>query len=128
MKWLDNTLILGAFLTLVTSEKQYQKAMRHCGIAKADAGRWIKAEHANATSHFLDNPDGRLCCIVALDPKIKATSIQIACLLVHESVHIFQKFCERIGEQEPSAEFEAYSIQTISQVLMTEYAKKMVKH
>ena len=45
-------------------------------------------------------------------------------LLVHEAVHVWQAFCEDIGEKSPSDEFEAYSIQSISYELMTAYANK----
>jgi hypothetical protein len=43
-------------------------------------------------------------------------------LLVHEAVHAFQWVCESIGEGAPSKEFEAYSIQSIAQDLLSAYA------
>jgi len=40
---------------------------------------------------------------------------------IHESVHVFQKLCEYIGEETPSAEFEAYTIANIAKTLMKEF-------
>jgi hypothetical protein len=47
----------------------------------------------------------------------------IAGILVHEAVHAFQYVCEAIGEQSPSKEFEAYSIQVIAHHLLSAYAE-----
>jgi hypothetical protein len=112
-------------LALVLSDAEYQKAMAHCGIGPADRGPWIRTSHANATAHYLNNPKGEQVCIVALRLVDDVTPIQIAALLVHEAVHVFQEFCTRIGECSPSPEFEAYSIQTISQRLMQAYAERI---
>ncbi len=48
-------------------------------------------------------------------------------ILVHEAVHIWQKFSQRIGEHEPSGEFEAYAIQSISQRLISAYSEQTAK-
>lgn len=79
---------------------------------------------ANATCHFLVKDDGKkiiLCCIKAGK---EHTNIQIAALLVHEAVHIFQTHCDDIGERHPSSEFEAYSIQNIATCLWEEYIRQ----
>ena len=39
-------------------------------------------------------------------------------MLLHEAVHIWQIVKRRMGEREPSVEFEAYSIQAIAQDLL----------
>ncbi|NIE95171.1 hypothetical protein F3J02_01510 [Acinetobacter sp. Tr-809] len=43
--------------------------------------------------------------------------IQIHGLLLHEAVHIWQEITQLMGEESPSVEFEAYSIQAIAQDL-----------
>ena len=43
--------------------------------------------------------------------------IQIHGLLLHEAVHIWQEVKLRMGEESPSSEFEAYSVQAIAQDL-----------
>lgn len=52
---------------------------------------------------------------------------QIHSMLCHEAVHIFQYICRDIGEQNPSEEFQAYSIQRISQNLFYEYKRQLKK-
>lgn len=46
---------------------------------------------------------------------------QVHALLVHEAVHLWQDARRVLGEKEPSAEFEAYAVQSISQRLMEAY-------
>jgi hypothetical protein len=41
--------------------------------------------------------------------------------IIHESVHVFQKLCEYIGEDAPSSEFQAYTIAHISITLIKEH-------
>lgn len=127
VQWLERDLIRGPYIALVQSEKAFYKAMKHCNISKADAGPWIKTGHSDATVHFLDAPDGGQTCIVAIRVKKKTTPDQIVGLLVHESVHIWQRFKRRIGEHEPSDEFEAYSIQAIAQRLIAAYSDQKAK-
>lgn len=123
MKWLCRDLIVGPYLTLATSEKAFQKVMRHCNVPVEQWGRWIN-EGANATAHTL-NQGGKLIFVVCIQPEADTTPIQIAALLVHESVHVWQQFRQSIGETNPSSEFEAYSIQAIAQCLMQAYADQM---
>lgn len=116
VKWLDRSLIAGPYLCLVLSERDYHRALDHLKVPRSDRRPWIDGEHAHATVHFAENPKGELCTVVCLKAENR-TGIEIAGLLTHEAVHIFQRFCRRIGESEPSDEFEAYSIQCLSQQL-----------
>ncbi|MDC4442181.1 hypothetical protein OHV35_01985 [Acinetobacter baumannii] len=54
--------------------------------------------------------------------------IQVYGLLLHEAVHIWQIVKRRMGEREPSVEFEAYSIQAIAQDLFEMFEASEVNH
>lgn len=124
MKWLQRDLIVGPYLALALSDKQFQKAISHLKIAPADRPAWV-TEGCDATAHSFMNPDGNLACVVCLRVAPGISSIQIASLLVHESVHVWQRFKDSIGETSPSREFEAYAIQAIAQRLMKAYADSL---
>lgn len=57
--------------------------------------------------------DGKVTAIVTLGDVGDQSRVSIAGLLAHEATHVWQMVREAIGENEPSAEFEAYSIQCI---------------
>lgn len=122
-RWLDRTLVEGMFVTLCLSQEEFSKELKRLGIQ--EYVDYLSTSHANATAHFLTSGIGRKCAIVCLGDTSKVTPIQVASMLVHEAVHIFDEFCEGIGERSPSSEFKAYSIQSISQGLMLEYARRI---
>lgn len=124
MKWLDRGLIVGPHLALVLSEKDFHKLMDSSGVPVGSRGPWIGSHGSDATTHILENNRGETACIVALNAMPGATGIQIAGVLVHEAVHIFQAWCKIHGERSPSSEFEAYSIQSIACELMESYAEQ----
>jgi hypothetical protein len=121
--WLNRDLIVGPYLALATTDAEYQRAMNHMKVPRDKRPRWV-TEGANATTHSWKNDSGEQCCIVAIECGEK-TPIQIAALLVHEAVHVKQEHFERIGETKPSIEFEAYTVQALSQRLMTAYAARL---
>lgn len=126
LRWLSRRLIDGPYLVLVLSEKDYHKAMAKFKVPTHSRGPWIAADSSDATTHVLQNPERGLGCVVALRVREGLSGTQIAALLVHEAVHIFQEWCAVHGEKSPSSEFEAYSIQSISQELMESYAEQAI--
>lgn len=127
MTWLDRSLITGPYLSLVLSEKAFIETLRGLGIKKGEGPDWIKAPQADATTHWMDHPDGSLACIIALRQRDDMEGIQIAAMLAHEAVHVFQVYCKHIGERKPSPEFQAYSVQAITQNLMYAYAEQSAR-
>lgn len=123
--WLDRSLVVGPYLALVANEAEFRATCDHLGIPAADRPRWIANDHSDATVHFMTNKEAKECRVVAVRLREGINGIQVAAMLVHEAVHIFQDFCESIGERTPSAEFEARSIQAISQRLMEAYADRI---
>lgn len=120
--WVERSLVSGPFVALCTDEAQFAAAWKHLKAPATARPPWV-SPGSHATTHTLENPHGELCCLVCLAPPGEAfVPIQVAALLVHEAVHVWQHWCEANGEKEPSAEFEAYAIQSISQRLMVAYA------
>lgn len=118
-KWLDRSLVGGPFYTLVLNEEAYLAAYAHVGAKYPDKVDW---KRDGAACSFLRNEQDKLCVIVSYGGSHEP--VEVAGLLVHEAVHVFQEHCRDIGERAPSAEFEAYSIQWISQQLMWSYVEQ----
>lgn len=121
-KWLERDLIQGPRLTLVLSQAEMDSLMRTLNHPL----RPYLNPGAPATTTFFDSSNGDVVAVVGLNfaEALAHTGIEVAGILVHEAVHIWQEWCKSRGEDEPSIEFEAYSIQTISQRLMEEYRRR----
>lgn len=126
VQWLERSLFLAPYYTLCTTEKQFRAELRKLKAPTADTTSFLASKTANATTHFLTNEDGKTLAIVTLpiEAHNTRTPIEIAGLLVHEAVHIWQEAAEMVGEHEPSAELEAYGVQTISQHLMWDWVRQ----
>ncbi len=123
VKWLSRRVACpGPYLALVLNQKDFDAAMRHC---KQPIGQpMLSSARADATSHHLYNGKGEVVTIVALGDTTGRTPIEVAGLLVHEAVHVWQEYCDNIGERQPGREQEAYAIQAIAQELMAEYVRQ----
>lgn len=64
--------------------------------------------------------------VVQIGDTSERTIIEVFGLLLHESIHIWQKIRERMGERNPSSEFEAYSIQALAQDLFFMYQESEI--
>lgn len=124
VRWLDRRIAWpGPFLCLCLSEAEYVAAMQHLGVLPADA-IWC-AEDGGKTHHISNRASGS-ACIVCICASPERTAVEVAGLLVHEAVHVWQEYCRSIGEHSPGVEQEAYGIQAIAQELMAEYARRAV--
>lgn len=122
MKWLDRDTVHAPYVTLCLSGKEFLRAAKHCNVG--NPGPWLDETRSMAEVHTWEN-NGALTCVVCLHPDaLGSDPINVACTLVHESVHIFQRLCDSIGENAPSREFEAYSIERISERLMREFKRR----
>lgn len=123
-KWLDRRIAApGPYLTLCLSEKEFKSALKALRISENPP--WILNDHADATVHHLFSVKGDQACVVCLRDTHGRNPIEVAGLLVHEAVHIWQEYCDYYGERNPGREQEAYAIQAISQELMAEYARRI---
>jgi hypothetical protein len=105
-RWLDRRIAAaGPFLTLCLSEQEFYHALSK--IKVADRPAWVNPG-AHATTHH-------------------RSGIEIAGLLIHEAVHVWQEYCDMIGEVAPGREQEAYAVQVVAQELMAEFKRRTVK-
>ncbi|GAA0809516.1 hypothetical protein [Cupriavidus gilardii] len=125
-EWLDRDLLRSpVYFTLCTNAAQFHAELRSMKVPRDTWPNFLTTARADATAHFFNNPAKDVCCIVCIHPDKDRDQIEIAGLLVHEAVHIWQETRDLIGERNPSPEFEAYAVQSISQRLMWEYRRQV---
>lgn len=122
-RWLDRRIARpGPCLCLVLSEAEFRAAAAPMKLPEIP--RWLSPS-ADASTTTLSTPDGKHACIVSLGDTDGHNAVEIAGLLVHEAVHVWQHYCAMIGETNPGFEQEAYGIQAIAQELLAEYARRI---
>lgn len=113
-------------MCLCVSEKQYKKALKKCNSKATDALPWVGGVGQASARYFTDDKTGDVsAAIVCIDIDNLSSVPVIYGLLVHEATHVWREIRERIGESEPSAEFEAYAMQMISLKLFDAAHKAM---
>ena len=122
--WLDRRVAApGPYLTLAMSQDEFDAALRRFKMPLGTP--YLSSARADATAHFFDNQRGDSVAVVALGDTTGRSGVEIAGLLVHEAVHVWQEHCESIGETCPAREQAAYGVQSIAQELMAEYARRL---
>ena len=118
IEWLGRNLVQSpVFLALCTTEKEFHKELKRLGVPKEP---FLHGDGDATTSNYVSK-EGNNCAIVTIHRHKDKKRSQVDALLVHEAVHVWQWIKELLGEHEPSKEFEAYSIQSISQELIAAY-------
>jgi hypothetical protein len=121
-KWLDRDTVRSPHLALCLTEAAFLAVARE--IKDPHPGQWLDEKKHLALLHTWEDK-GRVTCVICLHPDSRtADPIAVAATLVHESVHVFQRLCDSIGENEPSREFEAYSIERIAEQFMREFVRQ----
>lgn len=119
-RWLDRRIgAPGPYLTLCLSEAELRATLKRLGVEC----RWL-APGKDACVHSFAGPKG-LCSVVCLGDVSELDGVEIAGLLIHEAVHVWQHWCDDIGEHSPGTEQEAYGVQAVAQELMAEYARRI---
>lgn len=127
--WCDRNLMTSPiYYGLCVSEKIFHRELRRMKVPPEHWPPFISNDWSDATMHHFDGVNGNRCAIVCIRTNHARTGVQVASLLVHEAVHIWQAIRESMGEKEPSSEFEAYSIQRISQELMQAFKEQVFKN
>lgn len=121
VKWCDRGLVVAPlYFTIATSPKHLKSILKNLNWS---GGHIEEPQKDAAKVQFLNSKNNKTIALVLIYDHSKDLTSTLA-LIVHESVHVWQEIRSMMGEQSPSKEFEAYSIQAISQQLMTEYLRQ----
>jgi hypothetical protein len=124
--WLNTCLIdLSFHYKLYVKPQQFFKDLKAYNLSQVD---YLNGKDG-CTHFFTCKREGRTVnlALVCLGSVEEASPVQVAALLVHEAVHVWQQHVKFQGEDQPSDEYEAYAIQAISQNLMLEYLRLTTK-
>lgn len=120
--WINTWLVDSPYyIGLCKSEEGFKRELKRLSVPRDSWPEWIP-KRKDGSTHCFESKDGRLCVIICIR-KAKGHELDAIGLLIHEAVHAWQEIREELGEDNPSSEFEAYSIQAISQRLIAEYRK-----
>lgn len=116
-RYVGRALIVGPSVALCLTQAIFEAELDRLNVPAEDRYKMSVREGAHAATHILKR-DGQLIFLVCMQRSRQRTLTQHYALLVHEAVHIWRAWMSSIGEEHPSEEFEAYSLQAISQGLM----------
>lgn len=125
--WLDRCAVELAYCyRLCVTEKDFHAELKRLKLPKNTWPAFIKSQQANATMHYFESNTHELCAIICMRKESAKTRTldEICGLLVHEAMHLWRACREHIGEGDPSAEFEAYAMQRISQNLIRSWMEQ----
>lgn len=125
-KWIYRAIVESPFcIGICLTEDQFKNEMKRLRVPVAEWPHWLCNKNKVAAVHFFEQQTSHdfcaLVCIKEYGPE-KDPNIIVG-LLIHEAVHIWQHICLEMGEINPSPEFEAYSIQAISQRIIAKYSE-----
>ena len=125
-KWLNRGLVLGPHLAVCLNEKEFIAACKHCKVTIDKTGPWLDCKKNVAQVHTFESQE-KLTCVVCVNLdayKDDPDDSELWAVMAHEATHVFQRFCDHIGETKPSREFHAYSIQSITLELIREVMRR----
>ncbi|MDV5861384.1 hypothetical protein QM298_10740 [Pseudomonas mendocina] len=102
------------FYGLCPSKKAWKREMKRLGASED-----YPESQGNTTR--MRNKKGQMCVIVSVHESLTLDEVhplEVIGLIVHEAAHVWQFIRDEIGEYAPSVEFEAYTLQAISQELI----------
>lgn len=117
-KYLDRNIhSLAIYYNLYISEEDFEKELKLLKVKERPT--WLR-DTAMACVHRLSYGEKKIAA-VCMRKRPDTSREGHYTSLVHEAVHIWQWHKEIIGEKEPSAEFEAYAIDSIASELMKSF-------
>ena len=126
MKYCDRGLFYSpVYFGLCLSEKKFKKELKRLNIPKHEYPDFLRTGAFANVHTLVKDSTGGVTCIICMRKNKKESIEHIYAALAHEAVHIWQKIRENIGENFPSFEFEAYSIQNICRELFEAYSEQV---
>lgn len=111
-----NRGLLPVYFGFCPNERAWRRELKRLGCA----GEYPQSDAR--VSFFVKKNGSPHCAIVTVNETIdKHDGLSVAALIAHEATHVWQRCCEVMGEENPSIEFEAYSIQHILGSLLIAY-------
>ena len=103
------------YIGFVPSEGAWKKTVKRIGCPNAP----FPSTDGRAVT--FESTKGKICVLVCI--KKHNDPIEIAGLIAHEAMHVWQTILRTIGETAPGEECEAYAIQWLVQGLLEAYEK-----
>lgn len=113
-----------AYVGFTSNPKNFARELARLKVKDPQNALCADADNPGRTT-TLERSNENILCIVSMDRgRAKNTSVPaIAGLLAHEATHVKQKVMAFMRESEPSPEFEAYFIQSVTQFCLSEWLK-----
>lgn len=121
-----NLISLPLYFCLCTSQKEFNKEWLGCGLPKEKIEPYV-TPGKDATVVTVEHK-GSIISFVGVANWEGKDPIAICGLLVHEAMHIWQRTLQMMGEENPSEEFETYSVQAIASELMYLFRLRIYGH
>lgn len=115
--WLDRSLVNGPYLCLCLTEDDLKAVCKHLKVE-------LEWPTSAGSCYELESGD-KLACVVTINNVVGRYLEEIVGLLAHEATHAKQYAMKFIGEKSPSSEFEAYTMQNITQNLLEELLRRV---
>lgn len=123
--WRTRGLIHTPFCyTLCATEDSFAEVLNYLELPEEARPPFVTPGR-DGTCHWFNHGETSVA-VVCIRVREGVTSIQVAGLIVHEAVHLWQEARQDLNERAPSSEFEAYSVQWLAQSLLEQYASQVV--
>ncbi len=125
IKYISRALFESPYcIGLCLSEKAFYRDLNRLKIPKSRCPEWIPSNCNGRVWEFAKTDPPAKICIVCIRASKEASKVQVYGLIIHEAIHVWQAIKADVNEHEPSAEFEAYSIQAIAMRLIAAYKRQ----
>lgn len=126
----DRAILYAPIFGICLTESDYLIEAKRLG--EKSPGVWVAHGKSGMVHEFVTEDGSSQVCLVCINQTVLGQQgfdkDDVAGLLVHEAVHIWQKLAEGIGEHTPGKEQEAYGIERISTRLFVAYRKALKRY